>query len=102
MILGYNTNGLSDCNAVEAVELLAAIGYQGAGLTLDGHFLNPFGDQLDAELEQTAAALAKHRFRSVIETGARFLLDANVKHEPTLVSAYPIGRARRVDFLRRA
>jgi sugar phosphate isomerase/epimerase len=38
----------------------------------------------------------------VTETGARFLLDPREKHEPTLVSADPAGRARRVDFLRRA
>jgi sugar phosphate isomerase/epimerase len=40
--------------------------------------------------------------RSVVETGARFLLDPAVKHEPTLVSPDPTGRARRVDFLCRA
>ena len=38
----------------------------------------------------------------VIETGARFLLDPRAKHEPTLVTASPEGRARRVDFLFRA
>jgi sugar phosphate isomerase/epimerase len=40
--------------------------------------------------------------RSVIETGARFLLDPAVKHEPTLVSADPAGRARRLDFYKYA
>ncbi len=40
--------------------------------------------------------------RSAIETGARFLLDSDVKHEPTLVTADPASRARRVDFLCRA
>ena len=36
---------------------------------------------------------------SVIETGARFLLDPRAKHEPTLVTRDPEGRARRVAFL---
>jgi sugar phosphate isomerase/epimerase len=38
---------------------------------------------------------------SVIETGARFLLDPRHKHEPTLVSPTAEARARRVDFLQR-
>ncbi len=37
--------------------------------------------------------------RSVIETGARFLLDPRVKHEPTLVSADP---RRRIEFYKYA
>ena len=40
--------------------------------------------------------------RSVIETGARFLLDPAEKHEPTLITASPQGRARRADFYRYA
>jgi sugar phosphate isomerase/epimerase len=38
----------------------------------------------------------------VIETGARFLLDPRAKHEPTLLTADPEGRAHRVEFLSRA
>jgi sugar phosphate isomerase/epimerase len=40
--------------------------------------------------------------RSVIETGARFLLDSRLKHWPTLVSARARDRVRRVNFLRRS
>ena len=36
---------------------------------------------------------------SVIETGARFLLDPRHKHEPTLISSNAEARAVRVDFL---
>jgi len=102
VILGYNTNGLSDVDAVSAIETLSATGYRGVALSLDHGLLNPFDVSLAAELDRTAAALHRHGFRCVIETGARFLLDPHVKHEPTLVSADQAGRARRVDFLRRA
>jgi sugar phosphate isomerase/epimerase len=40
--------------------------------------------------------------RSVIETGARFLLDPWTKHEPTLVTADLLGRVRRIDFYKYA
>ncbi len=45
--------------------------------------------------------LEQHQLSSVIETGARFLLNPSAKHEPTLVSTTPEDRARRVDFLKR-
>src|SRR5450631_2321048 len=102
MILGYNTNGLTGVDAVQAVELLHSIGYQGIAITLDHGLLNPFADDLNDQLKHTAALLKPHEMRCVIETGARFLLDTEVKHEPTLVTADPAGRARRIDFLSRA
>src|SRR5262249_2139837 len=44
----------------------------------------------------------KHALHSVIETGARFLLDPWQKHQPTLVSDQERDRNLRLDFLRRA
>jgi sugar phosphate isomerase/epimerase len=46
--------------------------------------------------------LEKRGLRSVIETGARYLLDPRVKHEPTLVTADPAARRRRIDFYKYA
>jgi sugar phosphate isomerase/epimerase len=51
---------------------------------------------------QVKAALDGNGMHSVIETGARFLLDPWRKHEPTLVTADAHQRARRVDFYRHA
>ena len=102
MLLAYNTNGLAHHSLLDAIELLADIGYQGISITLDHTALNPFDEKLDSQLESVAAALAKHRLRCVIETGARYLLDPRTKHEPTLVTADPAARARRIDFLCRS
>lgn len=102
MLLGYNTNGLANVDAVAAIELLHSIGYRGIGLTLDHGLLNPYAPDFEEQLARAAERLMPLGMRSAIETGARFLLDPNVKHEPTLVSADPAGRARRVDFLCRA
>ena len=102
MLLGYNTNGLAHHSLPAAIELLAEIGYRSVAITLDYHALNPFGPQIERELHETGELLARHNLRSVIETGARYLLNPAVKHQPTLVSADEEDRLRRIDFLCRA
>ncbi|MCC7476261.1 MAG: sugar phosphate isomerase/epimerase [Pirellulales bacterium] len=102
MLLAYNTNGLAHHDLVEAIELLAEIGYQGVAITLDHGALNPFDERLPVQLGNVKAALSRRGMVSVIETGARYLLDSRVKHEPTLVSPKELDRARRIYFLRRA
>lgn len=102
MDLGYNTNGLAHHDPFDAVELLAEIGYRGVALTLDHGPLNPFAPGFREALARLRRLLERLQMRSAIETGARFLLDPRRKHEPTLVSPDAAGRARRVDFYRRA
>lgn len=102
MYLGYNTNGLAFHAPLDAIQLLAELGYQGVGLTIDHGLLSPRDAEWRRQAEQLREALQHHRMRSVVETGARFLLDFRTKHEPTLVSADPAGRAARVAFLRHA
>ncbi|NLE38517.1 MAG: sugar phosphate isomerase/epimerase, partial [Pirellulaceae bacterium] len=96
MYLGYNTNGLAHHDLFDAVELLVDLGYQGVAVTIDHDALDPRRkDRLD-QVERLRRLLDDHQMRSVIETGARFLLDPRHKHEPTLVSADPDDRARRM------
>jgi L-ribulose-5-phosphate 3-epimerase len=102
MFLGYNTNGLAHHALTDAVGLLAEIGYRGVAVTIDHHALPPGASDTAARLEGLRRLLERLGMRSVIETGARFLLDPRQKHEPTLVSADPAGRRRRIDFYRHA
>jgi L-ribulose-5-phosphate 3-epimerase len=102
MLLAYNTNGLANHYLLDAIDLLAEIGYAGVSITLDHGALDPYDAKSDVQFDRVAAALEKYRLRCVIETGARFLLDPRNKHEPTLVSPDPAGRARRIDFIARA
>jgi len=102
MILGYNTNGLAHHDPLDAIALLADIGYRSVAITVDHGTLNPFDDRLPEQTGQVRSRLEQFGMRSVIETGARYLLDPQVKHEPTLMSADPSRRAKRVDFLQRA
>lgn len=102
MQLGYNTNGLANHNLLDAIGLLAEIGYSGISITLDHNVLDPYDNKLNTQLDDVAGALKKSSLSCVIETGARFLLDPLHKHEPTLVSPEPSARASRIDFLNRA
>jgi sugar phosphate isomerase/epimerase len=98
MYLGYNTNGLAELDLVDAVALVAELGYLGVAITIDRHALAPRSKDRLERLDRLAATLEELRMRSVIETGARYLLDPRHKHEPTLVSPSPGDRARRLAF----
>lgn len=97
---GYNTNGLTSHRLDDALTLLADSGYDGVALTLDVSHHDPFAPNLADRTAKLARRLDELGLSSVIETGARFLLDPRRKHEPTLVTSSPEGRARRVAFLR--
>src|SRR5215469_1078741 len=99
MFLGYNTNGLAHHDPFQAIELLAELGYRSVAITLDHGPLNPYAVDFAIHIEKLRALLDRLQMRSVIETGARYLLDPRTKHEPTLVSPDAGARQRRVDFL---
>ncbi len=98
----YNTNGAANHRLADAVALIAEAGYDGVALTLDHHHLDPMAEGWVGRAEALARDLQARRLGCVIETGARFLLDPRRKHEPTLLTPSAEGRARRVEFLRRA
>ncbi len=98
----YNTNGTASHRLDDALVLMAEAGYDGVALTLDVNHFDPFAADWEAASHKLATRLAGLGLGSVIETGARYLLDPRAKHEPTLVTADAAGRARRVDFLKRA
>ncbi len=99
MFLGYNTNGFAHHDLFEAVGLLAEIGYRGVAITIDHGALWPWDKGSKRKIARLKKMLRDLGLRSVIETGARFLLDPRIKHEPTLVSADP---RRRIEFYKYA
>ncbi|MDN3568788.1 sugar phosphate isomerase/epimerase family protein [Paeniroseomonas aquatica] len=98
----YNTNGAANHRLEDAVTLIAEAGYDGVALTLDHHHLDPMAEGWVARTEALGRLLHAKRLGCVIETGARYLLDPRRKHEPTLLTPSPEGRARRIAFLDRA
>lgn len=99
LYFGYNTNGFAHHKLEDALEIIAATGYQGVALTLDVHHCNPFTVEA-RDLAQLRQLLEKLHLRVVVETGARYLLNPQREHYPTLVSSE--GRQIRLEFLRRA
>ena len=102
MRIGYGTNSMGEVDALAALPALADLGYRSLAITIDRHVLDPFADDAAAAAARWRSALESHGMACVIETGARHLLDPLIKHEPTLVTADPAGRGRRVEFLRQA
>lgn len=102
MRFAFNTNGAANHRLDDALNLIADAGYDGVALTLDIHHLDPFAPDFAGRRRALATRLKVLGLGAVIETGARFLLDPRAKHEPTLLTADPDGRARRIDFLTRA
>jgi sugar phosphate isomerase/epimerase len=102
MLLGYNTNGFAHHRLEDALVILAELGYRSVAITLDYHALDPFDPDLPGRAATVRDLLEKLGLRSVIETGARFLLDPRRKHQPTLISPSAQDRERRLDFLRAA
>ncbi len=100
MILGYNTNGLAHHNPIGGLSLLEQCGFEGVAITVDHGWLSPHDIHRQETLAQVKAFLKASSFRNVIETGARFLLDPQQKHFPTLLETDQTLADRRIDFLK--
>ncbi|MFD9796024.1 sugar phosphate isomerase/epimerase family protein [Streptomyces sp. NPDC059070] len=97
--LGYGTNGLTDLRLDDALALLADLGYQGVGLTLDHMHLDPLAPGLAERTRRVARRLGELGLGVTVETGARYVLDPRRKHGPTLLDPDPDDRARRTALL---
>lgn len=99
--IGYNTNGLAHHRPVDALRMLADLGYEGVAITPDVGPLDPFdrSARIVSDVRMWAEDLG---LELTIETGARFLLDARQKHFPSLLEAEASDRRRRIDFLMRS
>jgi sugar phosphate isomerase/epimerase len=97
MLLGYHTNSLQNHRLADALGLLAHHGYAAVAITPDTCHLDPERTSA-AELRELAQRLRDLGLQPVMESGARYLLDPQHKHEPTLMTRDAAGRRRRLDY----
>lgn len=102
MKLGYNTNGFAHHDLVDALDIIAELGFTSVAITLDNQHLDPYDAGYGSALVEVRAACRNLGLLPVIETGARFILDPRRKHQPTLLSADEAEHKRRFDFLAKA
>ncbi len=95
----YNSNGFAFHRLEDAARILAGLGYDGLALTPDVHHLDPFRAP-QADVTAFRRLLDDLGLSVIVETGARFVLDPERKHRPSLLDDVP-GAARRLDYLKR-
>ncbi len=100
MLIGYNTNGMAHHDPFDALDLLVKTGYQSVAITIDHGWLSPRDPQGQIQIQRVNHFLKSHGLASVIETGARFLLDPQQKHAPTLLDPDHRRVQVRLDFLK--
>uniref|UniRef100_UPI001F1DF49D TIM barrel protein n=1 Tax=Streptomyces venezuelae TaxID=54571 RepID=UPI001F1DF49D len=91
-----------DSRLDDALGLLADLGYDGVGLTLDHMHLDPLAPDLAARTARVARRLGEVGLGVTVETGGRYVLDPHRKHGPSLLDPDPEDRAARVRLLLRA
>jgi L-ribulose-5-phosphate 3-epimerase len=99
--LGYITNGFRDHDLEDVFAVLAELGCEGVGITLDHGHLHPLKASRE-EVSRAREGLRNRGLQAVVETGGRFVLDPWKKHWPTLISASAEGRRKRIEFLLRS
>lgn len=97
--LGYNTNGFANHSLLSAIDIIGHLGYESIAITIDHHALNPWDKSLETQLVKVKERLEKYNLASMVETGARFLLNPETKHEPTLISPGKDNRKKRIKFI---
>ncbi len=101
MLIGYNTNGFAHHRIEDAISIFAGIGYASVAITVDHDLLDPPNRSgFAAAAARIRPMLERNNLHVTIETGARFILDPKRKHHPTLISASPSDRERRIEYLR--
>ena len=96
--LSFNTNGLLNLSLERAIEEVSKAGYEGIEISLDSAHLHPY-DVTKERLRELKELMARLQIEPVsLATGGLFLI-TEVPQEPSLISADPAERQKRIDFI---
>lgn len=98
--LSYSTFGLTRLPFLEAIDAVAAAGYDGIEISFHRDQFNPF-QLTDAELDAVRQRLdATGLVPACVATASHFFTPSR-PHEPSLLALERAGRKRRIDLIRR-
>ena len=100
MKLGYCSSGLAHHDPIQAIELLADIGYESIALTVDHGWLAPDAMNRLSQLEEVSQLLDELGFCNVIDAGANYLLDPVKRQWPSLIVDSKELAQQRIDHLK--
>ena len=101
MKLGYNTNGLAHHRLVDAIDLLADLGYHSVAITLDAGALDPYDDQDNLLPPDRTGEVGTRPSRPFARSRDRRSVFAQPARQarPDIDGSRPRRRAVRSDFL---
>lgn len=100
MQIGYHTNGMTQHQLFDGLQLLSQCGYQSVAINIDHGWLAPRDDDVKSKVQNVRSRLLENKMFCVVEATANFLLDPSRRNFPTLMEHDPGLVESRMRYLK--